>query len=234
MNMNKRITVILAVSFLLVVMLFIQLQSKDSIPQMESYPEDTFETLNESEEKAAFELEDQSDKSQGVLDQNLEEIHQCAERMSVPSFQLIKPGDSIQEIYRVAKNLHPLDSHVDLENLHFIDHRGEELRFQIIDERETRFFKVDSEGLPIRIETPELFLNMNPKDQKEALIREYRTPKFSQASLKLNSKQSPLAIEALVENDQLKELQVFKKGPQGHISLACHKESGSNLSCKCL
>lgn len=179
---------------------------------------------------------DQKSKGEAVLSEDaVQVVHQCAQKNSLSSLVLIKSGDKINDILKVVSNSRPLNRSTELENLHFVDEKGQDLRFQILSKTESRFFKVDNEGLPIRIDVPAAFKNLAPQEQKTALINAYKTPKFAQTYDLYESADGKVSIRVTQENDQIQNLQLFAKQSDQVGSLGCAiGESGSSILCKCL
>lgn len=186
--------------------------------------------LTPSSEKKAQDI-------QPTLDElDVQVIRQCSRQStSLSPLSLVKAGDKINDIASLILNSQPLSRFTDLENLHFVDESGEALRFQVLSGNESRFFRVDSEGLPIRIDAPERFQGLSPQDQRQALINAYSSPIFTQTQDRYESPKSDVSLQATQENGHIKSLQIFAKQGEKVGSLGCAvDESGASILCQCL
>lgn len=164
---------------------------------------------------------------------NLEIIKACVKPLGLKSLDLLKKDDQINGVFDILNDQRPSSHIIDVENLHFVDQQGEELRFQILSENESRFFKVDAEGLPIRIEAPEGFKNLSPLEQKQRLIQDFKNPKFSQTMERYTFKDK--SFQLTKRGSEIEDLQVFIKSQDNKVlgSFGCAVFEGS-VTCKCL
>ncbi|NCN41977.1 hypothetical protein GW916_12100 [bacterium] len=145
-------------------------------------------------------------------------------------------GDRLEHLMDQAEKQFHWISHLEIENLHFKDALGKELRFQILDiEKESRFFDVDLEGLPIRRDPPEGYAQLNPKQQRAALIRQFGSAIYSDSRLRLVDERTQESVLARTRNGEIVEFQMFFKSEGPDLkSLACGSLGLKRVQCKCL
>lgn len=209
-------------------------QMESSLP-LDEGPSSSERAGSEKERVSPAQPPSEKPRETALDDIDVQVIHQCArENIPLSSLSMVKSGDQIKDIANLILSGQPLNRVTDIENLHFLDESGEALRFQVLSENESRFFRVDSEGLPIRIDAPKGLQGLSPKEQKRALINSYKTPTFTQTHDRYESPESNVSLQATQENGQIKNLQIFARQNGKVGSLGCAVEdSGSSILCKC-